>query len=95
MNRRSVTPTLKEAGYPGIEIYAWSGLVAPAKTPAPIIRRLNQDVNKALQSPEVLEIYALDGTEATSGTSGEMSTYIKREIKKWAEVIRKAGISAE
>jgi tripartite-type tricarboxylate transporter receptor subunit TctC len=88
-------PTLIEVGYPGIEIYAWSGLLAPAKTPPPVIRQLNLDVNKALQLPEVLKIFDADGTEATPGTSGEMSAYIESEIKKWAKVIRESGITPE
>jgi tripartite-type tricarboxylate transporter receptor subunit TctC len=88
-------PTLNEVGFPGLEIYAWSGLLAPAKTPASIIRRLNQDVNKALRLREVLEVYDLDGTEATPGTPEAMTAYIDNEIKKWARVIREAGISAE
>lgn len=88
-------PTFTEVGYPGIEIYAWSGLLAPAKTPANVIRRLNQDVNKALQLSDVVKTFDADGTEATPGTSEEMSAYIKSEIKKWTEVIREAGISAE
>lgn len=91
----SSVPTLAEAGYPGIEVYAWSGLLAPAKTPGTIIRRLNQDVNNALRSPEILKLFEKDGTEATPGTSEAMSAYITSEIKKWAKVIREAGISAE
>ncbi len=91
----SSVPTLAEAGYPGIEIYAWSGLLAPAKTPPSIIRRLNQDVNNALQLPDILKLFDEDGTEVMSGTSEAMSAYIASEIKKWAKVIRDAGISAE
>lgn len=91
----SSVPTLAEAGYPGLEVYAWSGLLAPAKTQATIIRRLNQEVNKALQSPDILKIFDEDGTEATPGTPEAMSAYITSEIKKWAKVIREAGISAE
>lgn len=88
-------PTLAEAGYPGLEIYAWSGLLAPAKTPTTIIRRLNQDVNKALHSPDVVKIFDEDGTEATPVTAEAMTAYIESEIKKWSKVIREAGITAE
>lgn len=88
-------PTLTEVGYPGIEIYAWSGLLAPAKTPAPVIRHLNRDVNKALHLVDVLNTFDTDGTEATPTTSEAMSTYIKVEIRKWEKVIREAGISVE
>jgi tripartite-type tricarboxylate transporter receptor subunit TctC len=88
-------PTLAEVGYPGIEIYAWSGLLAPAKTPDPIIRLLNQEINKALQLPDVLKIFDADGTESTPGTSREMSVYIESEIKKWTKVIRDSGITPE
>jgi tripartite-type tricarboxylate transporter receptor subunit TctC len=88
-------PTLVEIGYPGIEVYAWSGVLAPAKTPATIIRRLNQEINKALQSPEILKLFDTDGTEGTPGTPEAMSTYIESEIRKWAKVVREAGITAE
>jgi tripartite-type tricarboxylate transporter receptor subunit TctC len=88
-------PTFAEVGYPGIEIYAWSGLLAPAKTPDPIVRLLNQEINKALQLPEVLKIFDADGTEATPGTSREMSVYIESEIKKWTKVIHESGITPE
>jgi len=91
----SSVPTLAEAGYPGMEVYAWSGLLAPAKTPATIIRRLNQDINKSLQLPEVQKLFDGDGTEATPGTSAAMTAYIESEIRKWAKVIRDAGITAE
>lgn len=91
----SSVPTLAEAGYPGIEIYAWSGLLAPAKTPSTITKRLNQHVNKALHAQEIAKIFDEDGTEATPGTPEAMSAYIMSEIKKWARVIREAGISAE
>lgn len=88
-------PTLTEVGYPGVEIYAWSGLLAPARTPVQIIRRLNQDINKALRLPEVLKNFDTEGIEATPGSSEAMSAYIRSEIKIWTKVIREAGISPE
>jgi len=87
--------TLSEAGFPGIDFYAWSGLLAPANTPAPVVRRLNQEVNTALQLPDVLRQFDAAGTEATPGTPEAMSTYLASEIKKWAKVIREARIAVQ
>lgn len=91
----SSVPTLAEVGLPSIDFYAWSGLLAPANTPAPVIRRLNQEVNAALQSPDVLKQFDLAGIESTPGTPGAMSIYLASEITKWAKVIRDARIAVQ
>jgi len=88
-------PTLGEAGFPGIDFYAWSGLLAPANTQPRIIRRLNEEVNRALQSADVLKAFDAAGIEATPGTAEEMSAYLASEIAKWEKVIREARISAQ
>jgi len=88
-------PTFAELGYSNFEVFAWSGLMAPAKTPASIIRQLNQETNKALNMPDVQKAFEADDIEANPGTPQAMAKYIKSEISKWAAVIRKAGITAE
>ncbi|MBX3651955.1 MAG: tripartite tricarboxylate transporter substrate binding protein [Burkholderiales bacterium] len=86
-------PAMSEIGYPGFEAYAWFGLLAPAKTPTKVIQILNREATTALKLPDVQASFDLDGIEAATGTPEQMGAQIKAEIKKWGEVIRKAGIS--
>ena len=85
-------PTFSEAGYPGFVVASWYGLFAPAGTPADIIRRLNADINKILQLPEVRERLASLGVEGTGGTPEQFSETIKADIARWAKVVNDAGI---
>ncbi len=87
-------PTLSETGYPGFEAYAWFGLLAPAKTPAFVIQRLNREANTALNLPDVRETFDADGIEAAPGTAEGLAKFIKSETEKWAKVIHQAGITA-
>jgi len=88
-------PTIAEAGLPGFEVTTWYGILVPAGTPRPVVARLNAELVKAMHSPEVKERLAGLGTDAVTSTPEEFSAYIKREIAKWGEVIRKAGLKAE
>lgn len=87
-------PTIAEAGVTGYEASTWYGLLAPAKTPKPIIDRLHAETVKILAGParQRLEI---QGFEPVGGTPAEFSAYIKSEIVKWAKVIKDANIPAE
>ncbi len=86
-------PAMSEIGYPGFEAYAWFGLLAPAKTPAPVIQTLNRAASAVLKLREVQASFDNDGIEAATGTPEEMGAQIRNEIKKWGAVIRKAGIT--
>ena len=88
-------PTLAESGMPGFEVGAWQGLMVPANTPRPVIQRLNAEVLKALQSPEVRQKLALQGVEPLGSTPEEYGVYVKDEIARWALVVKQAGISLE
>ena len=88
-------PTLAESGMPGFEVGAWQGLMAPANTPRPVIQRLNAEVLKALQNPEVRQKLALQGVEALGSTPEEYGVYVRDEISRWARVVKQAGISLE
>jgi len=88
-------PTIAEAGLPGFEVTTWYGILVPASTPRPVVARLNAELVKAMHSPEVKERLAGLGTDAVTSTPEEFSAYIKREIDKWGDVIRKAGLKAE
>jgi tripartite-type tricarboxylate transporter receptor subunit TctC len=87
-------PTVAEQGYPGFETSQWYGLNAPAKTPAPIIRRLAEEAAKAAKRPSITERLAVDSAESIGSTPDEYAAYIAAEQKRWSEVVRKAGIKA-
>jgi tripartite-type tricarboxylate transporter receptor subunit TctC len=88
-------PTMAEAGLADFEVSSWNGLAAPAGTPAPIIRKLNQEVNKILAMPDVRDQLRTLGAQAVGGTPEAFADYVNAEIRKWREVIRVAGISLD
>ena len=87
-------PTLAEAGVPGFEVLSWYGLLAPAGTPADIVMRLNQDVTRGLNEPDSVERIRAIGAEPVKSTPAEFGTFLKKEIAKWAGVIRTANVRA-
>ena len=88
-------PTVAELGFPGFEAYAWFGLLAPARTPAAIIDRLNKDANATLTHPDVRQAFEAEGIEAAPGTPEALARHIRAEMKKWGALIRQAGINAD
>ena len=88
-------PTIAEAGVPGYEATQWYGVLAPAGTPRPIVTRLNQEIIKALQTPQMKERLAADGAEPFPSTPEEFSAFIKEEIARWAPVIKAADIRVD
>ncbi len=88
-------PTVIEAGVPGFVVNQWYGLLAAVGTPRAIVERLNRDVNKALQFPDVIARFTADGAEAAGGSPQQLATHIKAESDKWAKVIKQAGIRGE
>jgi len=85
-------PTLAESGYPGLEVASWYGILAPAGTPQDIVRKLNADINRILQSPDVRERLTALGTEPTGGTPEQFAETIKADTARWAKVVSDAGI---
>jgi len=88
-------PTVAEAGLPKFEVTTWYGVLAPAGTPRPIINRLNAELVKIMHSPELKERLAASGTEPRTSTPEEFAAYIKEEIVKWGDVVRKANLKAD
>ncbi len=88
-------PTMSEAGLDNFEVSSWNGLAAPAGTPEPIIRKLNQEVNKILALPDVREQLRTLGAQPVGGTPQAFSSYVDSEIRKWRDVITSAGISLD
>lgn len=88
-------PTIAEAGVPGFEASTWHGVFVLAGTPPAIVDRLNAEINRMLQLPDVRERLAALGAEIIGGTSREFADHIQREIPKWAKVIKETGARAE
>ena len=88
-------PTVAESGVPGFEASSWFGMVAPAKTPETILRRLNAEFVRILHTPELRERLAADGGEPVGSPPAEFTSHLKGEIAKWSKVIAEAGIRAE
>lgn len=85
-------PTIAESGVPGYENAIWTGMLAPAATPKPIITRLHEELVKTLHAPEVVERLASDGARPHPEDPARFATYLRSEIEKMAKVIRRAGI---
>ena len=88
-------PTVAEAGVPGYAATNWYGLLAPAKTPKPVIDRLNREMIAALTAPEVAAGLKSRGIDAAPSSPAEFAAFIRAENTKWSQVIRRSGIKAE
>ena len=89
-------PTLAESGYPGFEATApWVGLIAPAGTPAPVVNRLNEEINKSLARPESRERLRVLGAVTVGGSPADFSAFLQKDWERWSRVIKAAGVKAE
>ena len=86
-------PTLIEAGVPGYEIYSWTGMVAPARTPPAELKAISDGVRRVLRLPEVRE--RLAGTDLVGNSPEEFGEFLRMEIEKWSTVLKAAGIQPE
>jgi tripartite-type tricarboxylate transporter receptor subunit TctC len=87
-------PTIAEAGYPGAEATSWTGVLAPAGTPQPVIAKLNAEFVKVVQHAEVKARLSADGAVPVGSTTQQFAQYIKSELVKWGKVVRLSGASA-
>ena len=88
-------PTMDEAGVPGFESISWGGIVVPAGTPLAIVARLNREFNAAIALPHVKEKYAGFGNDLVGGTPEQFTAQIRKDTLKWADVIKRAGVTAD
>jgi tripartite-type tricarboxylate transporter receptor subunit TctC len=88
-------PTLDEEGVKGFDLDAWAGLVVASPTPKPIVTRLNTELRKIIDSPEIKTKLAAVGFEAFSSSPEQFGTTIKEELVKWKDMVAKSGIQAE
>lgn len=88
-------PTLSEAGIPGYEVVVWYALFAPAKTPKPILARLNTETVKALNTPELKDRLTLQGLDVASSTPEALQSFVKSETAKWTKVAKDANVQLQ
>jgi len=88
-------PTVAEAGVPGYELSVWFGVLAPAGTPREIIVRLNTEIVKVLNAPEVKDRFAKQGVEVQTSTPEQFSEFLRAEVSRWAKVVQDADIKAD
>jgi len=84
-------PTLAESGFPGVEDYTWIGIFLPAGTPAPVVQKLNDSVNRSLQSADLRERLEASAFDPAGGPQQQFADYVKAEIAKWGKVVRETG----
>jgi tripartite-type tricarboxylate transporter receptor subunit TctC len=88
-------PTFAELGYPKVAVSLWYGLLAPAGTPRSAINKLNSEVTKILQSPDVRERLLAQGAEPMPGTPEAFASFMQEEMAKWAPVVKQAGVKLD
>jgi tripartite-type tricarboxylate transporter receptor subunit TctC len=88
-------PTMTEAGFPELEITLWGGFLAPAGTPASVIRRLNTELVKAMNSADLREQWESGGALVVPGTPEEFAAFIQSEQIRWARLIKQTGVKLE
>lgn len=88
-------PTVAESGFPGFDADQWYGVVAPAGTPAAVVARLNAEINKALQNPQVAQQLDGEGAVPVPGSPQAFGDLIAREIPRWAKVVQAGNVRAD
>ena len=89
------TPTVAEQGLPGFETGSFQGIVGPAGIPGEVVARLNTELVKVLNSEDMKQRFAKQGTEVRTGTPGSLGEWLKTEQSRWAKVVRESGVKFE
>lgn len=88
-------PTIAESGVPGFDVTGWYGIIAPGRTPRPIVRKLNAEIAEVLKLPAVKERMARDGAEARHSTPEQLALLVEHEVSKWTKLVKSAGIQVK
>ena len=88
-------PSLNELGLTGFETSAWQGLLAPGKTPAALVNRINADAAAAIASPAMRSVLVANGAEGVGNSPAAFAAYVQSQITKWTKVVKAAGIEAD
>ena len=88
-------PTIAENGYPGFEAPAWWAVLAPAKTPPDIVKRMNEELNKVLKDPDIAKRLDAQGIDIMGGTPAQAGAFIDKQMNNWSKVVKDNGIKAD
>lgn len=88
-------PTVAESGFAGFDAPAWWAVLAPAKTPPEIVKRLNEEINAALKLPEVAQKLAAQGIAINTGTPAAAQAFIEQQVDTWAQIVKANNIKAD
>jgi tripartite-type tricarboxylate transporter receptor subunit TctC len=88
-------PTVAEAGLPGYEATIWLGLMAPAGTPRPVLEKLNSEINKVLNTPEVKEMWTKQGAVPIGMTIDQFDKFLREDIVKWEKIVKLSGAKVD
>lgn len=88
-------PTVAEAGVPGFDVSVWFGVVVPAGTPAPVVAKLNGELNRILGLPEIAQLFHAQGADPRGGSVREFAVFLEQQTAKWAKVVKDSGARAE
>jgi len=88
-------PTIAESGVPGYDLAGWYGVLAPTGTPRPIIERLHGELMNVMRTPDMQERYVTLGLEPVESTTEQFGTYIRAELVKWGDIIKRSGTKVE
>jgi len=88
-------PTMQEAGVPDFEVDSWYAMFVPAKTPKPVIERLNKALNAVVADPEIKDKLLAQGSEGVGGAPDALGKTVNLELVKWAKLAKEANLKAE
>ncbi|WP_430869767.1 Bug family tripartite tricarboxylate transporter substrate binding protein [Cupriavidus basilensis] len=88
-------PTVIEGGYPGFQAEDWKALVAPAGTPADVVKRVNEEINKAITQPDTIAKMREEGSEPRGGSPADLAAFMKAENTRWGTIVRQSGAKVE
>jgi tripartite-type tricarboxylate transporter receptor subunit TctC len=88
-------PTIAESGYQGFDVTTWYGLLYPAGTPEPIVKRMNEEVNRALKAGDVRERLAAEGGDALGGTPEQFASLLKADLARWGQIVKQSGAKVD
>ena len=88
-------PTLQESGLPGFEVIGWWGMLAPARTPRPIVMLLNREIRTVLDLPDIRRNLLEQGMEPAAGTPEQFATLIRSDMEKWGDIGKRLGVKLD